>query len=555
MENTMKVLLDFILKEMDAFLVNWTVYMEEAGYLEHTTAKKEDCILSLKGLIEPVRDLLLRDSSSLVFSSILQNNREIADFLVQTGRRHQSRGIQAEMFFGCTKTLLHAIEDIILQADLPDTQKLQSYIEFRRVVDAMETITIASWDEQKSGARFDTLAKKNRSLTLEKNKYENIFEATSDLVLVINDAGTILEMNGVARDYFGADSLGSSVFGYIEHSDYTTERFLLQYPHSRGHEIRLQEGTLSYSMVVVPLKKVSLASAGYVIILSDITSIVDHRTQLEQLVEERTGDLQKSEQLFRSLFTSAGEGILLVDTSFKIVQANEKVAKMFGMTRLWLEGANCVKIIHPDSIDSLRQAATIAEGEVWQGEVNGVTGSGDVFPASITVNKFPLGGETFLHLIIHNITRQKAMERYLREEKTKAEEMNITLKNVMKAIDKDKEELELSITQKITAGIIPSLQKLAAEENSEVREMYMKILRDQLAGLTRSSSTISNEDIIRLTRSEVQICQMIQSGSTSKDIASAMAISIETVQTHRKNIRKKLMLKGKDVNLYAYLNK
>lgn len=551
----MKVLLDCILKEMETFLVNWTVHMEEAGYLEHTTAKKEDCILSLRGLMEPIQSSLHNDLSSLRFSSILQNSRNIADFLVQTGKRHQTRGIQAEMFFGCFKTLLHAVEDIILQSDLPAEQKLQGYVEFRRVVDAIETITIADWDDPKGDARLDTLAEKNRSLTLEKNKYENIFEATSDLVVVVNDAGTILEMNSVASNYFGAESLGNSVFGYIEHPDYTTKTFLEKYPHSIDHEIRMQDGAAIYSMVIVPLKKVSLASAGYVIILSDITSIVDHRTQLEQLVLERTGDLQKSEQLFRSLFTSAGEGILLVDTSLKIIQANEKAANMFGMTRLWLEGANCVKIIHPDSIDYLRHAASIEEGEVWQGEVNGVTGSGDAFPASITVNKFPLGGEVFLHLIVHNITQQKSMERYLREEKTKADEMNITLKNVMKSIDRDKEEFELSITQKVTTSIIPSLQKLAAEESSEIREMYMKILRDQLIGLTRSSSVINKEDIILLTKSEVQVCQLIQSGSTSKDIADGMAISIETVQTHRKNIRKKLGLSGKDVNLYAYLNR
>ena len=83
----------------------------------------------------------------------------------------------------------------------------------------------------------------------------------------------------------------------------------------------------------------------------------------------------------------------------------------------------------------------------------------------------------------------------------------------------------------------------------------MKILRDQLAGLTKSANSIRNEDIIRLTKSEVQICQMIQSGSTSKDIADAMSISLETVQTHRKNIRKKLGLSRKGVNLYSYLNK
>jgi len=56
---------------MDTFLVKWTEYMEQAGYLEHTTAKKEDCILSLRGLIEPIQ-ILLAQEQSLRFPSILQ---------------------------------------------------------------------------------------------------------------------------------------------------------------------------------------------------------------------------------------------------------------------------------------------------------------------------------------------------------------------------------------------------------------------------------------------------------------------------------------------------
>ena len=285
----MKKLLNHILQEMEFFLVKWTEYMEEAGYLEHTTAKKEDCILSLRGLIEPMLTLLENDSSSLRFSSILQNNRELASFLVQTGGRHQARGLQAEMFFGCFKTLVHAVEDIILHCDYDDGEKLHGYMKFRRIVDAIETITIAEWENPKNDTKLDTLAAKNRSLTLEKNKYENIFEATSDLVLVINDAGTILEMNVVAREYFGTKCLGDRVFRHIEHADYDLEMFLQRYPHSRSHELRLKDSQISYSMVVVPLKKVSLASAGYVIILSDITSIVDHRKQLEQTVSGANG--------------------------------------------------------------------------------------------------------------------------------------------------------------------------------------------------------------------------------------------------------------------------
>ena len=104
-------------------------------------------------------------------------------------------------------------------------------------------------------------------------------------------------------------------------------------------------------------------------------------------------------------------------------------------------------------------------------------------------------------------------------------------------------------------SILPSLQKLANEESSDVRMMYLDILRDQLTGLTKSSGAVSNADTVKLTKSEIQVCQLIQSGATSKDITDTMNISVDTVQTHRKNIRKKLGLSGKDVNLFAYLNK
>jgi DNA-binding CsgD family transcriptional regulator len=58
----------------------------------------------------------------------------------------------------------------------------------------------------------------------------------------------------------------------------------------------------------------------------------------------------------------------------------------------------------------------------------------------------------------------------------------------------------------------------------------------------------------KLTKAEIQICQLIQSGSDSKEIAESMNISFDTVQTHRKNIRKKLGLSGRDISLFTYLN-
>ena len=48
---------------------------------------------------------------------------------------------------------------------------------------------------------------------------------------------------------------------------------------------------------------------------------------------------------------------------------------------------------------------------------------------------------------------------------------------------------------------------------------------------------------------------MVRSGMATKEIADFMNISIDAVDFHRKNIRKKLGINKKGINLYTYLNR
>ncbi|MCI5222321.1 MAG: DNA-binding response regulator [Candidatus Electrothrix sp. AR4] len=47
---------------------------------------------------------------------------------------------------------------------------------------------------------------------------------------------------------------------------------------------------------------------------------------------------------------------------------------------------------------------------------------------------------------------------------------------------------------------------------------------------------------------------LIRQGKRSKEIAEMLNIALQTVETHRKNIRKKLNISGKKINLVSYLN-
>lgn len=56
-----------------------------------------------------------------------------------------------------------------------------------------------------------------------------------------------------------------------------------------------------------------------------------------------------------------------------------------------------------------------------------------------------------------------------------------------------------------------------------------------------------------LTPKELQVCDMIKRGYSSKDISSRLHISLLTVETHRNHIRRKIGLSRKKINLTYYL--
>ncbi len=57
----------------------------------------------------------------------------------------------------------------------------------------------------------------------------------------------------------------------------------------------------------------------------------------------------------------------------------------------------------------------------------------------------------------------------------------------------------------------------------------------------------------QLTPREVVVSNMVRDGLTSKQIGNFIGLSEATVRKHRRNIRKKLGIASKPVNLSSYL--
>lgn len=89
-----------------------------------------------------------------------------------------------------------------------------------------------------------------------------------------------------------------------------------------------------------------------------------------------------------------------------------------------------------------------------------------------------------------------------------------------------------------------------------IREVYAgKIYYDSDLSLENDNSTTEIKKEKLLTKTQNQILELIGQRLSSQEIADKLFISKHTVLTHRKNITKKLNLKGRDALLSYILNR
>lgn len=245
---------------------------------------------------------------------------------------------------------------------------------------------------------------------------------------------------------------------------------------------------------------------------------------------------------------------MLVDSDLKIIDANSRTCKICNFSHENFIGKDCGNLIAPEDRNILSKVfAGMGEDSSWGGKLSGQRKDGEIFPMEITIKRMSFDDRAVFCIIFHDLSEYESLKDHLGQEKAHRREMYITLRNVMNSIEKEKKGMDKLIAYKIETMLLPALEKVRRETSREMQNSYLDIIREQLLGLTSAFPKEIDIGFIKLTRSEMRICQHIQSGYSSKEVADTLNISFETIQTHRKNIRKKLGLHGKKTSLYTFL--
>jgi len=261
------------------------------------------------------------------------------------------------------------------------------------------------------------------------------------------------------------------------------------------------------------------------------------------------------EKLFHSLMQTSGDGIMLLDHRLKIIGANQRAGILYKISHDKIVGTDFQNITAPRDRDALEQICTgMGEDASWKGTSNGMDGDGEIFPIEMAIKRMGIDENVHCCVMIRDLREKISMGEQLEQEKSHRREMYITLRNVMSSVEKEKAGLERLIAHKIETILLPALDKAKREPEKETQDGYLYFIREQLLGLTRTFPRELDIGFVRLTRSEMKICQYLQAGYSSKELAEALNISFDTIQTHRKNIRRKLGLHGKKISLYTFLS-
>jgi len=148
----------------------------------------------------------------------------------------------------------------------------------------------------------------------------------------------------------------------------------------------------------------------------------------------------------------------------------------------------------------------------------------------------------------------KRLAEDLQQKIKELEKKNIALREVLEQIESEKKRMKDDIFSNVDKLLLPSLERLkrrAISLDARLIDILHKNLRDLTSPFGRK---ITAKDL-NLTPREIVICDMIKNGLTTKEISEHLNISLPTAERHRNNIRNKVGIVRKDINLTTYLQR
>lgn len=254
-----------------------------------------------------------------------------------------------------------------------------------------------------------------------------------------------------------------------------------------------------------------------------------------------------------SILDQVRSAVIVIDNGKSIIYWNHFAEVLYQWTSEEALGKNLVDLIDPEPFSPRENPALPrldTQGQ-WEGEFTVKKKNGKRFPVFFTnAALHNESGEVIGFIgISSDMSDHKAAQKAL-------EEKNIALKEILGQLELEKREIRDKLASNIDKFVFPALKKMRkkvlSEDHSGLKG-YLNTLERSLHEVADPLSAQLASKLKRLTQKELEICNLLRGGLTSKEIATMLEISPATVETHRVRIRRKLKIQDRTVNLISYL--
>ena len=150
---------------------------------------------------------------------------------------------------------------------------------------------------------------------------------------------------------------------------------------------------------------------------------------------------------------------------------------------------------------------------------------------------------------IHNDLERKVLERTTDLEKT-----NATLAMMLDYARKTETDIQERVVANLRANILGIVGVLKKQQLEKSTQDLVELLETTTLHLAHPLARNLESQLLKLSAREMQLANFIRLGKSTKELVELLNISKKTVDSHRDNLRKKLGIHNKKINLRTFLN-
>ena len=288
-------------------------------------------------------------------------------------------------------------------------------------------------------------------------------------------------------------------------------------------------------------------------------SLAEAHGELEKIVAERTADLEKTYNQMSALINASSDAAQLLDPKGNIITANKVTAKRLKAPLDELLGKCVYDYLTPEIAKKRKgkvaQVIKTGKPSRFEDRMGKLILQNTMYPVVNAKGKV-------VQLAVYsrdvspekkNIANLKKREKELKYRTRSLEEANTAFSILLRRREEDRTHFESSVVSNMSTLVKPYIEKLKSTPLDAIQTNHLHVIETNLEQIVSPFVRDIGSRVLELTPMEIRVATLVKEGKSNIEIAEQLSVSKNTILTHRFNLRRKLGIKNKKINLRAYL--